>query len=98
MDSDHFLVAAKARIRLCAYNNTCKSQKIAESFYIHLSELLLDAPTDTDVNMQWQHIAPSLHTEAGEKRVDIVDRRSQLGSTMNVARQQLRRTTHTRPH
>ena len=47
-----FLVAAKVRTRLCAYNNTCesvqsrfdvqrlRSQKIAESFAIHLSELL----------------------------------------------------------
>ena len=32
------------------------------------------------------------------KRLDIVDSSSQHGSTMNVARQQLRRTTHTRPH
>ena len=27
MDFDHFLVAAKERTRLCAYNNTCKSVK-----------------------------------------------------------------------
>ena len=65
MDADHFLVAAKVR------NNTCKSvqrrfdvqklrsQKIAETFSIRLSELLHDT--------QLQHIAHSLHTAAGEK-------------------------------
>ena len=62
-----------------AYNNTSKSvqrrfdvqklrsQKIAESFSIRLSELLHDASPDTDVNKQWEHIAHSLHTAAGEK-------------------------------
>ena len=76
-DSDQFLVVAKVRTRLCAFNNTCKSvqrsfdvqklrlQKIAES--IRLSELLHDAPPDPDVNTQWKHIAQSLHTAAGEK-------------------------------
>ena len=44
-----------------------RSQKIAESFSIRLSELLHDAPPDPDVNTQWQHIAHSLHTAAGEK-------------------------------
>ena len=67
------------RTTSCAYNNTCKSvqrrfdvqklrsQKISESFPIRLSELLHDAPPDSDVNTQWQHIAHSLHTAAGEK-------------------------------
>ena len=79
MDSDQFLVAAKVRTYLWAYNNICKpvqrrldvqklrSQKIAESFSIRLSELLHDAPPDPDVNTQWQHIAYCLHTAAGEK-------------------------------
>ena len=79
MESDHFLVAAKVRTRLYAYNNTCKSvhrrfdvqklrsQKIAKSFSIRLSELLHDTPPDPDVNTQWQHIAHSLQTAAGEK-------------------------------
>ena len=79
IDSDHFLVAAKVRTRLCVYNNTCKSvqrsfdvqklrsQKIAESFSIRLSELLHDTRPDPDVNTQWKHIAQSLHTAAGEK-------------------------------
>ena len=79
IDFDHFIVAAKVRTRLCAYNNTyesvqrsfdvqkLRSEKIAESFSIRLSELLHDAPPDPDVNMQWQHIVHSLHTAAGEK-------------------------------
>ena len=74
MDSDHFLVAAKVRTRLCAYNNTCKSfdvqklrsQKTAELFSICLSELLHNAPPEP-VNTQWQHIAHSLQTAADEK-------------------------------
>ena len=41
---------------------------------------------------------PTPYTLLLGKRLDIVDSRSQLGLTMNVARQQLRRTTHTRPH
>ena len=44
-----------------------RSQKIAESFSIRLSELLHDAPLDTDINTQWQHIGHLLHTTAGEK-------------------------------
>ena len=43
------------------------SQKIAESFYIRLQELLHDATPDTDISTQWQHIAQSLYTAAGEK-------------------------------
>ena len=43
------------------------SEKIAESFSIRLSELLHDSRPDPDVNTQWQHIAHSLHTAAGEK-------------------------------
>ena len=77
MNSDHFLVAAKVRTHFSAYNNTCnsvkrwfdvqklRSQKIAESFSIRLSELLHDALPDPDVNMQWQRIAHSLHIAAG---------------------------------
>ena len=77
--SDHFLVAAKVRTRVCVFNNTWKSvqrrldvqklhsQKIAEACFIRLSELLHDAPPDPDVNTQRQHIAHSLHTAAGEK-------------------------------
>ena len=38
------------------------------SFSKRLSEVLHDAPPYTDVNMQWQHIAHSLHTAAGGKK------------------------------
>ena len=88
IDSDHFLVAAKVRTRLCAYNTSksvqrrldvqkLRSQNMAESFSIRLSELLHDAPPDRDVNTQWQHIAHFLHTTAGEK----VEYRKQQKST-----------------
>ena len=44
-----------------------RSQKITESFSIRLLEVPHDAPPNIDVNTQWQHIAHSLHTAAGEK-------------------------------
>ena len=71
-----------------------RTQK-TESFFTRLSELLHDAPPDTDVNTQCTHCC--LHTAAGE-RLDIVDSRSQHGSMKNVARHELRRTMNTRPH
>ena len=49
--------------------------KIAESFSSRLSELLHDAPPDTDVNTQWQHITHSLQLG---KTLDTVDSRSRL--------------------
>ena len=53
---------------------------IAESFSIRLSELLHDAPPDSDVNTHWQLIAHSLHTAAGEK---IGYRRQQKSTWFN---------------
>ena len=102
MDSDHFLVAAKVRTRLCAYNNTCKSvqrsfdvQKLRSPFAFRSSFTMLhQIPTSISSG----NTLPTPYTLLLGKRLDIVDSRSQLGLTMNVARQQLRRTTHTRPH
>ena len=56
--------------------------------------MLLQIPT----SIRSGNTLPTLCTLLLGKRLDIVDSRSQLGSTMNVARQQLRRTTHSRPH
>jgi len=79
IDSDHYLVAAKVRTRLCTSNHMRKptqrrldvqklrSQQTAESFSTRLSELLRDTPPATDINTQWQRIAHCLHTAAGEK-------------------------------
>ena len=90
MDPYHFLVAAKVRTRLCAGNNTCKSvqpklvvqklraQNIAESFSTRLSEVLLDAPPDTDVST----LLTPCTLQLG-KRLDAANSESQHGSAKN---------------
>ena len=108
MDSDHILIAAKVRTRLCAYNNTCKlvqrrfdvqklrSQKIVESPFAFRNSftMLLQIPT----SIRSGNTLPNPCTLLLGKSLDTVDSRSQLGPTMNIARQELRRTTHIRPH
>ena len=64
-DPGHLLLA-KALLTPDALN-PLQQQEIDESFSTRLSQLLHDAQPNTDVNMQWQHIAHSLHTAAGEK-------------------------------
>ena len=60
-----------------------KLEDSAESFSLRLSELLHDTPPEPDVNTQWQHL-PTPCTLLLGKRLDIVDSRSQLGSTMRT--------------
>ena len=56
--------------------------------------MLLQIPT----SIRSDNTLPTPCTLLLGKKLDIVDSRSQHGSTMNVVRQQLRRTTHTMPH
>ena len=79
MDSDHFLVAAKVRMRLCANKSVrnlaqrkfdvqkLQTQETAEMFSHRLNELLLQSPPASDVSEQWRHIADSLQTAAEEQ-------------------------------
>ena len=81
IDSDHFLVAAKIRMRLCNAKNVrstaqrkldvakLQSQQTAEAYSAQLSELLHNPNSDPeDVGGLWAHISHSMRT-AAEKTI-----------------------------
>ena len=79
IDSDHYLVAAKIRTRLCANKNrttpACRrldvgklqSQETAESYSTRLNELLHATEAAPELDQQWQNIAQSMLQAAEEK-------------------------------
>ena len=79
IDSDHYLVAAKVRTRLCAAKNIrsatqrkldvekLHSQRTADAFATRLSLLLTESnPRLDDICAQWTHISRSIRTAAEE--------------------------------
>lgn len=87
IDSDHYLVAAKVRTRLCAaYNirsnsqrkfdiSKLKTQQIATNFSTQLSQILQTTPQLDDIGAQWMHISQSM-TEAAERVLGYQGRKS----------------------
>ena len=78
IDSDHFLVAAKVRMRLSVANNVrnatqrkldvekLQSQRTADTFAARLSHLLSQSTQPDDISAQWDHISRSMRTAAEE--------------------------------
>lgn len=80
IDSDHYLVAAKVRTRLCVAKTSrrsmsrkldidgLQSQQIADAYSSRLSDLLSQSlpPDSVDTSHMWAHISHSLRTTAEE--------------------------------